>query len=297
MSAVTVELAPAAHDWIGTALLGRRNSGTAMALVRWLVSRGHHHRTEKPFAVVRGSHPGQPGGVKDDAVAISFGLTESKIRGALKTLVEEDVIERIPDEHDLPTGGRRILHRDGRAYTPEVLYRFSKRVLRLLRGSKVGTKLADPPLEEPFLLASIDATLPELDHNRGEHLSPLDRRIEEARAAIEAAPMEALPVVEASPVVEAPRPTEDDLRISTPADQRWLLAWPIHAATRPSTWPRIYEGRALRPEVLAWVETHIGVTRRSWHRMDPGQHGHEIRLGVFTREDLDAFVEAWGVPS
>lgn len=288
MSAVTVELAPAAFDWIGTALLARRNSGTAMALVKWLVFRGHHHRTERPFAVVRGSHPDRPGGVKDDPYAQELGLTESKIRGGIKTLVEEDVIERIPDEHDLPDGTRRILRReDGKPYTPEVLYRFSKRVLRLLRGSKVGTELAEPPLEEPSLLASIDASLVGLEPNRGEQQTTLDATIEEARAAVEAASA-------VEPVVEAPRAPEEDLRISTPADQRWMLAWPIHVATRPSTWPRIYEGRALRPEVLTWAENKIGVKRRSWHRMDAATHGHEIRLGVISQEDLDRFTAEWG---
>lgn len=287
MSAVTVELTPAAYDAIGTALIGRKNQGAAIALVKWLVSRGHHHRTETAFSIVRGSHPGRPGGVKDDPYAQELGLSESKIRGGIKTLLEEDVIERIPDEYDLPSGTRRILHReDGTAYTPEVKFRFVARILRLLRGSKVGTELAEPPPEEPLQLASIDATLVGIEPNRGEDRSPLDRRVEEARAAVGAAPQ-----------IEAPRPTEDDLRISTPADQRWLLAWPINVATGPSTWPRIYEGRALRPEVLTWVENKIGVKRRSWHRMDSSQHGHEIRLGVISQEDLNAFAAAWGGPS
>ncbi|SFE91944.1 hypothetical protein [Methylobacterium sp. 13MFTsu3.1M2] len=129
-NALTPRLMDAVRQRIGH----RKNRNAVIDMFRWTVASNLWHRTKKGFHLVRGSDSGGQDGLKMDPFLQSLGLTEGKIRGAIKTLLEDEIIEVIPQVFAPRRDGKlwRWNHRLQKR-NPPLLYRFKPWIQDLIR--------------------------------------------------------------------------------------------------------------------------------------------------------------------
>lgn len=119
-------------------IAGRKNRVAVMLLLRWMVAMKLWHRTKKGFHLVRGSDPRLEEGLKSNPWLMKLGLTEAKIRGAIKLLVAVGIIEMIPDEGDQKKRFRTNFRLQKR--NRPILYRFASWIHDVIRDTRAGNR-------------------------------------------------------------------------------------------------------------------------------------------------------------
>lgn len=126
----------------------RRNRNAVIDLLRWIVAKDLHWRTEKGFHLVRGSDPGMRDGLKTDPFLQSLGLTEGKIRGAINTMRETEILADIEQNHPKSPKRGLIVRWNFRRQkrNPPCLYRLGSWLQDLLRLELRGNSRSHHPV-------------------------------------------------------------------------------------------------------------------------------------------------------
>lgn len=274
------------RDALWSRISKRKNRHTTATFADWMFQVGLLFRAKDGFGLVRGSHRTIASGLKERADLQELGLTADKIRGAYELLVEVGFL----DKEKVKNAEWRMNFRN-QPRRPECTYRLSaefraiyyracesgaavrhwvkkttvaaKRVaLKLCSSVEANLKPSAAPFFSPL---NVSLTFQDRAASRGEvrspkssrasPMTPLDRKIVEHCAAIEA---------------HVPATLQDSQSSSSmPVEASPITRTQVEPEAAPAPRPKLQEATKLTTFDLAMIERNRAVLERSQPKPEP----------------------------